>query len=405
MPFLQMLQAGQDRAHARKLETQQQASQADYFKYLNSPENAGQPSAPQALGAPPPQGQMPPQASPPQSGAPAPQFNADGVNDPRALAFLASLNAPQGGAPQGGAPQGGAPQGGQPPMPQGQPPMPQGQPPMPQPKPDPSLSATAQGGAPDAMAEATQNLRAAARSLKMQNPNADDYTLSLALQHYVNDMKGLSPLTKATMAAQTAVLTNQARMQQVQTRVQGMIDAAQARGASAKEVEALRIQGLEEVAEINGGFRVQQQAMRDETSSKDTATRAGATVKAATINAGARRYGAREAAETGRYRVDNKPNTAGDKQAATLAQIGARAAATYLNSHPSAKQAEIDAYADREVERARQQFGSGGGGGGVGGGGGSAPSAAPKAPPVGTITQGHKFKGGDPSKRKNWVKV
>lgn len=120
-------------------------------------------------------------------------------------AALAALKAP---APQPAPFTPGAP------VKQGQPdplaPLPATQP-QAQPGPDPNLSATAQPDQKfaDPLKEAQQTLGAMIRSIKAANPKIDPVTLMNAVHTQLDDMKGIAPLTKATMQGQVAYLRAQ----------------------------------------------------------------------------------------------------------------------------------------------------------------------------------------------------
>jgi hypothetical protein len=214
------------------------------------------------------------QDAPPMGQPPAPPSAMAQGGGQHPLAALAQLlTPPQGGQPSPGGPPGGAPPpaGGQNPlaavaqMGGGQGPQPQQAPPPPR-FPDPKLSGTAQpappgGGHPagegaDAMAESQQNITSIASSITKSNPGIDPITLAMAVSRQVETIKGVAPLTKATMQYQMQSIVAQQKWTLAQQKLAQIDEQTHIKYMNAKTAQE-RVKVLEE------GNQLRYDAMED----------------------------------------------------------------------------------------------------------------------------------------------
>lgn len=283
--FIQNFQSGQDRSLQMQDRARQMAAMEALGKMLGGGGPASAPDqAPQAAPGLP-AGQSPIQVSA--------QTRA-GLN-PEALRGLAVLNGQQ---------------------PPGPPPAAAGPGPSPAPQPpNPNLSGTAQqpqmGGQMDAVQEAQQNIKAMAAAIKAANPGIDGATLLMAVDHQIEDLKGVAPLTKATMQAQTAALTAQMKYQAAMQGFEAKMRIAKSHDDVLQAIAELKAQTGIEIAGINADSR------RDVAS-----TNAGARVQAAGIGAGSRenvaRIGADSRRDVANIGADSRESVAGTNAEARM---------------------------------------------------------------------------------------
>ena len=242
------------------------------------------------------------------------------------MAALAAMAQQQGG--QGAAPQ--PPQGGPAPVPTGAVPQgasfaqafgqPQGGAPQSAPQPqaqpqDPGLSGTAQsngGGQPmDAFQESQQNIKAMAASIKASNPGIDGATLLAAVHENIDMLKGVSPMTKATMQAQTSALMAGTKLQEAQMKFQAADRALEAKLQMAKNHDDVVLAYHEfdndtKLAMANVAAASRERVAETGASSRIGAAQIGATSREA-VGAGhdaASGYRADTAADASDYRAD-----------------------------------------------------------------------------------------------------
>ena len=171
---------------------------------------------------------------------------AAALKDPQMLARLAAM-APGGQQPQG-------PQLAQP----GTPSMAQPGAPMKQP-PVPGMSSTAQpdaAGMDDPIKAAQQSIMSIAQGIKAANPNIDPRTLALAVDQQIEQIKGVSPLTKAAMTAQIQTVKLQQDWQYKQSRLAQIDQDVAVKVQNAKTAE-------ERVRAYADGNQLRAQVMRE----------------------------------------------------------------------------------------------------------------------------------------------
>lgn len=294
--FLQAYQQAQQQGQEQRLRQQQisayqqqQKAAAAAGNSLVAPPQAAPPMAALAAMAQQGQGGAPAAAQ----GAPAPQDGPPPVPTgpvPQGASFAQAFGQPQGGAPQAA-------------------PQPQAQPQ------DPGLSGTAQSngdGQPmDAFQESQQNIKAMAQSIKAANPGIDGATLLAAVHENIDMLKGVSPMTKATMQAQTSALMAGTKLQEAQMKFQAADRALEAKLKMAKDHDAV-VQAYHEfdndtkLAMANVAAASRERVAETGASSRIGAAQIGATSREA-VGAGhdaASGYRADTAADASDYRAD-----------------------------------------------------------------------------------------------------
>lgn len=110
-----------------------------------------------------------------------------------------------------------------------------------QPQGDPSLSgtanATSSGQPADAWEESQQNLKSLTQATKAANPGIDNLTLAYAVHDAIEDIKGVSPSTKATMTAQMQYMKLQVEQQYKSERLRQFDMDLQVKMQNAKTAE------------------------------------------------------------------------------------------------------------------------------------------------------------------------
>jgi hypothetical protein len=218
------------------------------------------------------------------------------------------------------------------------------QPPAPKPPPDPNLSATAQPDQQfaDPLKEAQQTLGAMIRSIKAANPKIDPRTLMDAVHTQLNDMKGLAPLTKATMMGQVAYLRAQTDAQYKSARLTQYDNDWMVKFMNAKTAEErTRLTGEYQKGRLN----IEQEGVDERYYATDVGAKTREDV--ANIGAGSR---IQVANINGKYRlqgIDTQQEGAGSRaQAALDGKHGAAIASglsKFLSLNPGADPSQLDA--------------------------------------------------------------
>jgi len=219
----------------------------------------------------------------------------------------------------------------------------QGAPSMAQPsplqqQPHPNLSSTAQpdaAGMQDLNAQASQTLKSIGQSLKMATPNIDPYTLALAVQMQVENIKGLAPLTKAYAQGQIQAVIAQQKAQQFTiklTQAGMMFDQRMSeihrRNLSVEEEKKASDQALADFREATIDKDYAQIAAGE----KNTEVRADASIK----NTDSRNKTSRDNNKDTNAREDKTSDRASaSRRAASEAQVYSQARNTFLRKHPN----------------------------------------------------------------------
>ena len=287
--------------------------------------------------------------------------------------------------------------------------------PSPKQPPVPNLSSTAQpdaAGMDDPIKAAQQLIMSIAQGIKAANPNIDPRTLALAVGQQIDQIKGVSPLTRAAMTAQIQTVKLQQDWALKQERM-AQIDRdtdIKARNATTAE-EKVRI--------YEEGVKLKDATMRYGIETRAETAREGnaARLTAAEISAGARKYAADKGYQRGvdvaginQDGADARARARGEQArgaAAVSAYTRAYAAvmANTPNATPEMAAAAAEAAADAAAAHVPQGSPLGGNRPAPRAAGGGRPSTSAGGPRVGEVRQGYRYMGGDPSNPSSWKKV